>query len=133
MLIDLAEHSDEGAVSLKDVAERRNVSKKYLEQIVPVLSSSGLLKTIRGSHGGYMLAKPPHEYTVGEIFRITEGSLSSLACLDHVPIECERSGACDVLFVFQGLNDIIDEYLDSITLQDIIEQKKEHFTYNHII
>lgn len=76
MLIDLAEHEGDGFIALKDIAERQSISKKYLEQIVPILSRSGILRTNRGSQGGYALAKEPEHVTVGEILRLTEGSLS---------------------------------------------------------
>ena len=81
MMIDLAEHANNGYVSLKDIAERQNISKKYLEQIISAFKSTGILKTGRGAHGGYMLAKSPDKYTVGEILRVTEGSLSPVPCV----------------------------------------------------
>ena len=125
MMLDLAEHQNDGYVALKDIAQRQNVSKKYLEQIVPILNKSDLLRTNRGFQGGYRLAKTPDKYTVGEILRATEGSLSPVACLDHEPIECERSGECPTLPVWQGLYKVINEYLDSVTLQDILNQQNK--------
>ena len=123
MLLDLAEHKDEGYISLKDISERQNISKKYLEQIVTLLSRPGLLRTNRGNKGGYMLAKEPNQYTVGEILRITEGGLAPVSCLEDDPNRCERSGYCKTLFIWQGLKNVIDEYLDSITLQTILDKK----------
>ena len=102
MLIDLAEHEGDGFIALKDIAERQNISKKYLEQIVPILSRSGILRTNRGSQGGYALAKEPEHVTVGEILRLTEGSLSPVACLDGDPAQCPRSADCPTLPVWQG-------------------------------
>ena len=122
MLLDLAEHKDEGYISLKDISERQNISKKYLEQIVTLLSCPGLLRTNRGNKGGYMLAKEPNQYTVGEILRITEGGLAPVSCLEDDPNRCERSGYCKTLFIWQGLKNVIDEYLDSITLQTILDK-----------
>lgn len=122
MLLDLAMNGNDGYVSLKDIAERQNISKKYLEQIVPLLSKSGLLKTNRGYQGGYMLAKKPSEYTVGEILRLTEGSLAPVACLDSVTNECIRANECITLSVWQGLYEVMSNYLDGITLQDIIDK-----------
>ncbi len=122
MLLDLAEHKDEGFVSLKDISERQNISKKYLEQIVTLLSRPGLLRTNRGNKGGYMLAKEPHQYTVGEILRITEGGLAPVSCLEDDPNRCERCGYCKTLFVWTGLKNVIDEYLDTITLQTILDK-----------
>lgn len=133
MMLDLAEHQNDGYVALKDIAQRQNVSKKYLEQIVPILNKSDILRTNRGFQGGYRLAKSPDKYTVGEILRVTEGSLSPVACLDHDPIECERSGECPTLPVWQGLYKVINEYLDSVTLQDILNQQKERASNDYII
>lgn len=124
MMLDLAEHQKEGFVALKDVANRQGISKKYLEQIVPLLNKSGVLRTTRGYQGGYMLAKSPDSYTVGDVLRITEGSLAPVSCLDDDVNMCERADSCITLSVWQGLYDVITEYLDSITLRDIIDNGK---------
>ncbi len=121
MMLDLALHKDEGYIALKDIAERQSISKKYLEQIVPLLNKSGLLRTNRGYQGGYMLSKPPAQYTVGEILRLTEGSLAPIPCLEHDPIDCPRCATCISLPVWKGLYDVITDYLDNITLQSIID------------
>ena len=126
MMIDLAEHQDNGYVSLKDVAERQNISKKYLEQIIPIFNKAEALKTNRGSRGGYMLAKKPEEYTVREILQLAEGSLAPVACMDKDPSGCERSADCPTLPIWQGLGKVINDYLDSFTLQDILDQKSNH-------
>ena len=123
MMLDLAEHQNDGYVALKDIAARQNISKKYLEQIVPILNKADILRTTRGFQGGYRLAKPPEKYTVGQILRLTEGSLAPVACLEHDPIECERSVGCATLPVWQGIYRVITEYLDGITLQDILDQQ----------
>lgn len=133
MLIDLAEHQNDGYVALKDIAQRQDISKKYLEQIVPVLNKSDILRTNRGFQGGYRLAKLPDKYTVGEILRLTEGSLAPVACLEHDPVECERSGECATLPVWQGLYRVINEYLDGITLQDILDQQRERCANDYSI
>ena len=133
MLLDLAEHQNDGFIALKDIAERQNISKKYLEQIVPILNKSDFLRTNRGFQGGYQLAKSPEKYTVGEILRLTEGSLSPVACLEHDPIECERKGECATLPVWQGLYCVISEYLDGITLQDILDQQRERHSNDYVI
>ena len=133
MLIDLAEHRNGGFVALKDIAERQNISKKYLEQIIPILNNSDVLKTNRGSQGGYMLSRTPDKYTVGEILRLTEGSLAPVSCLEKDPVECERCGECATLPVWQGLYKVINEYLAGITLQDIIDRQKEHYTNDYSI
>ena len=91
MLYDLALHQEEGYVSLKDIAERQNISKKYLEQIVPLLNKTGLLRTNRGNKGGYMLAGKAEEVTVGDVLGATEGSIAPVACLEFEPNECPQS------------------------------------------
>ena len=111
MLIDLAQNEGNGFVALKDIAERQNISKKYLEQIIPVLNRSGLLKTSRGFAGGYKLIKPPCDYTVFEILSATEGDLAPVACLEGQEILCPRSDICLTLPVWKGLKDVIKNYL----------------------
>ncbi len=134
MLVDLAEHRDNGFTALKDIAKRQNVSKKYLEQIVPVFNKSDILQTNRGFQGGYRLAIAPDKCTVGEVIRLTEGTLSPLACIDDDDeIRCDRSGDCATLFVWQGLKKVVTDYLDSITLQDIIDKKHESFVNDYVI
>lgn len=121
MLIELASHPENSYVSLKEVSEHQNISKKYLEQIVPMLNKSGILRTIRGNRGGYMLAKPPYACTVGDVLRATEGSLVPVACLDRDVNDCPRAADCETLYVWEGLAKTVNDYLDSITLQDILD------------
>ena len=132
LMVDLAEHKDNGFIALKDVAKRQNISKKYLEQIVPVLNGAGLLATNRGNRGGYKLAKEPKEYTVGDILRITEGSIAPVSCLDSEINLCERKNFCQTLYVWEGLYKVVNEYLDGITVQDIVD-KIESVTLDYII
>jgi len=120
MLLDLAEHKNDGFISLKDISERQGISKKYLEQIVTQLSHPDILRTNRGNKGGYMLAKEPDKYTVGQILRITEGGLSPVSCLADETNQCDKNECCKTLWVWQGLERIINKYLDDITLQDIL-------------
>lgn len=120
LLLDLAENKN-GFISLKEIAERQNLSKKYLEQIVPLLANSGYLKTNRGYQGGYMLNKKPEECAVGEILKITEGNLAPVACLENSPAGCERSETCLTLPLWKGLYGVISDYLDNITLQDLLD------------
>lgn len=133
MMLDLAEHQGDGFIALKDIAERQDISKKYLEQIIPVLNHGGILLTNRGYQGGYRLARTPDQYTVGEILRLTEGSLSPVACLEQQPNQCARCGECPTLPVWQGLEKIVNEYLDSITLQDIFDQQKARYANDFVI
>ena len=124
MLLDLAEHRDKGFIALKDIAERQGISKKYLEQIVPLLNHSGILRTNRGYQGGYMLAKAPEHYTVGQILKITEGNLCPVSCLEDQPNQCDRSGNCITLSVWEGLARVVNQYLESITLQTILDNNR---------
>lgn len=119
MLLDLAEHK--GYVPLKDVAERQEISKKYLEQLVTLLGHTGILRANRGYQGGYMLAKEPSQITVGQILRLTEGGLCPVSCLEDEPNQCGRSSRCQTLPVWTGLQRVIGEYLDGITLQSILD------------
>ena len=123
MLLDLAEHKEEGYIPLKDIAKRQNISKQYLEQIISIINSSGALRANRGKQGGYMLAKEPSAYTVGQILRITEGNLAPIACLEDKVNQCERAKSCRTLSMWKGLNKVITEYLDGITLQNLLEKK----------
>jgi len=122
MLLDLAEHKDDGFIPLKDIAQRQDISKQYLEQIVSIINSSGALRANRGKQGGYMLAKEPSEYTVGQLLRITEGNLAPIACLEDKVNQCERVKKCKTLSMWKGLNKVIADYLDGITLQDLLDK-----------
>ena len=124
MMVDLAEHMDDGWIALKDISLRQSISKKYLEQIVPVLNREGLLRTTRGFGGGYRLARQPYEYTVGEIIRATEGTLAPVVCLEGDVNTCPRAAGCATLYVWAGLKKTVDSYLDGITLQDIIDHSR---------
>lgn len=133
MLIDLAEHKENGFISLRDIADRQDISKKYLEQIVPILNQSNILRTSRGFQGGYMLAQDPDKYTVGDILRITEGSICPVPCLEEDPVQCARSNECATLPLWQGLNRVISDYLDNITLQDLVDQHRELYANDYVI
>ena len=131
MLLDLAEHQGNGYIARKDIAARQNISKKYLEQIIPIFNNSNVLKTTRGFQGGYRLAKSPDKYSFAEILRMTEGSLAPVACLESEPNECERCGECATLPVWEGLYRVINEYLESVTLQDILDMQREKNAEKH--
>ncbi len=133
MLIDLAEHQNDGYISLKDIAKRQEISKKYLEQIIPLFNNTDMLKTNRGAQGGYKLAKTPDKYTVGEILRITEGNLAPVDCAMQDPIECSRSILCPTLPIWKDLTKMINDYLDGITLQDILDRQQELYANNYVI
>ena len=133
MMLDLAEHQGDGYVALKDIAQRQGISKKYLEQIVPMLGRADVLRTTRGYQGGYRLARAPQEYTVGEILCLTEGGLAPVACLDQHPNPCPRCGACATLPRWEGLERVIRNYLDGITLQDLLEQQTARAANDYVI
>ncbi len=133
MLIYLAEQPQDKFVSLKDIAEHQKISKKYLEQIVPLLNKSGLLRTNRGNLGGYRLSKPVENYTVGEILRATEGSLAPVSCLEQSVNDCPMVSECSSIFVWEGLYKVITEYLDGITLKDIIDRKQKNIGNDYCI
>jgi Rrf2 family protein len=133
MLLDLAEHRYDGFISLKEIAERQNISKLYLEQIVSLLNTSDILRANRGKQGGYMLAKDPSNCKVSQILRITEGSLTPIACLEDEINQCGQAGFCKTLSMWTGLNKAITGYLDSVTLQDMLEQYEEQRADNYVI
>jgi Rrf2 family protein len=122
MLLDLAVNEKDGYVALKDIAERQCISKKYLEQIVPSLHKAGILETTRGFQGGYRLAISPSDCIVGDVLRITEGSLAPVSCLQDAENPCKRCNECMTLHVWEGLQNVIYDYLDGITLQSIIDE-----------
>lgn len=133
MLLDLAEHQEQGFISLKEIAERQHISKKYLEQIVPMLNKGNLLRTNRGNRGGYMLAKLADNITVGEVLRATEGNLAPVSCLEYSENTCELADNCATLYVWEGLYQVICKYLDSITLQDILCHNTEYLGSDYCI
>ena len=122
LMLDLAENAPESCVSLRDISARQNISIKYLEQIVSLLCKSGLLISIRGAQGGYMLAKKPSEYTVGEILQVTEGNLAPVACLEDAQNRCERYAACGTVGFWEGLYQTIRAYADRYTLEDLLRK-----------
>ena len=121
MMVDIAEHQKDGYVTLKDVALRQDISKKYLEQIALHISQAGMLRAVRGYQGGYMLARPSSEYTVHAILQVVEGSMVPVTCLEQHPNACPRCGFCKTLPMWEGLERLISGYLTGITLEDIVE------------
>lgn len=122
VMADLAEHPTEGYVPLKEIAQRQEISEKYLEAIIKILVKAKLLSGVRGKGGGYKLTRPSEEYTVGEILRLTEDSLAPVTCLEEDAAVCPRASECRTLPVWRGLDKVINEYLDSITVADLIRQ-----------
>lgn len=120
VMIDLAGRPAGAVISLRDISQRQGITLKYLEQIIPLLSRAGLLKSVRGSSGGYRLTRPAAEYTAGEILRAVEGSLVPVACLEDEPNRCPRCNECKTLPFWQGLARVIDNYVDGVTLEDLL-------------
>lgn len=122
VMIDLAEHQTDGFIPLKTIAERQEISEKYLENIIKLLVKANLLNGVRGKGGGYRLTRPPEGYTVGTILRLTEESLAPVSCVDPGASVCARAGDCRTLPVWQGLNKVINDYLEHITVADLMRQ-----------
>ncbi len=125
LMLDLALCEKGKYIALKDISQRQDISVKYLEQIISVLSSAGFVRSVRGSGGGYMLARDPEEYTVGMILRLTEGSLAPVACLEYEPNDCPRAESCVTLGVWEKLYKAINDVVDNITLADLAEQSNK--------
>lgn len=122
VMIDLAENSDGSYLAMKEVAQRQGVSLKYLERILPLLVDGGLVEGLRGKGGGYRLTRDPEEYPIGEILRLTEGDLAPVACLEKGAHPCERADNCQTLPLWKELDTLINGFLDSKTLADLIQK-----------
>lgn len=124
LMLDLADHMETGYTPMKAIAERQGLSVKYLERIVPDLNKSGMVEGVQGKGGGYRLTKTPAEYRVGDILRMTEGGLTPVECAGCGSEPCDRAYECRTKPLWAGLIKVINEYLDSITLQDLMENGK---------
>lgn len=129
VLIDMAEHQAGGYVPLKEIAERQEISEKYLESIVKTLVKEQILEGLRGKGGGYRLRKEPDQYTAGQILRVMEGSLAPVACLEEGSAPCARVASCRTLSLWSGLNDLIRDYLDRFTIADLMKKDEDGFDY----
>ena len=121
VMIDLAEHADEGCLPMKEVAQRQSISLKYLEKIMPLLVAAKLVTGTHGKGGGYRLTRSPRDYPIGEILRLTEGDLAPVACLECNAEKCVRTADCRTLPMWSELNRRVNEYLDSITIADLMK------------
>lgn len=119
VLVDLAEHSG-GLVPMKDVAARQGISKKYMEQIMALLVKDGYVEGVHGKGGGYRLGRPPEQCVVGDILRLTEGSLAPVACLSYEE-PCERADSCRTIGMWRRFEEITNEYFDGITVKDLLK------------
>ncbi len=129
VMVDLAEHPADGFIPLKVIAERQDISEKYLESIIKLLVKAKLLTGVRGKGGGYSLTKAPEQYTVGSILRVTEESMAPVACLEPGAEICPRSAECRTLALWKGLDKVINDYLDKYTLADLMHTDPGGFDY----
>lgn len=124
LMIDLAENYEQGNISLKDISKRQDISVKYLEQIVSPLTKAGLIKSTRGSQGGYSLIYSLEEYTPKDILKVVEGPIACVSCLETEKNICPRYHECPTVTFFEGLNKAVNDYLESYTLKDLVEMNK---------
>ena len=129
VMIDLAEHQSDGFIPLKVIAERQEISEKYLENIIKLLVKAKLLNGLRGKGGGYQLTKAPEQYTVESILRVTEDSMAPVACLEPDAEACPRAAECRTLSMWQGLDKLITEYFENITLADLMRRASDGYDY----
>ena len=121
LMLDIAEHAKNDPVSIKMIAERQKISDKYLEQIISLLNGAGYVRSVRGPQGGYLLRKKPEEYTVGMILRLTEGTLSPVACVEEDAMPCDRMQECATYKLWKQLDDAICGLGDHVTLEDVLQ------------
>ena len=121
VLIDLAEHSEEERIPLKDVAERQQISQKYIESIMTLLSKNGFVDGLHGKGGGYKLNRALEDYKVGDILRLTEGTLAPVACLEKGAAPCPKKETCRTISMWTKLDELIEGYLDSVSIKDLMK------------
>lgn len=129
VMVDLAEHRADGYIPLKTIADRQEISEKYLESIIKLLVRAKLLEGLRGKGGGYRLTKAPDQYSVGSILRLTEESLAPVSCLEPGAAACPRMAACRTLPLWRGLDRLIGDYLDNVTVADLMQRDAEGDEY----
>ncbi|MCR5286756.1 MAG: RrF2 family transcriptional regulator [Saccharofermentans sp.] len=122
VIIDLAENADDGLIPMHKVAERQGISLKYLERILPELVSGRLVEGVHGKGGGYRLTKKPEEISVAEILKLTEGDIAPVACLEDNAVVCDRMEDCRTLPVWKGLNERINEFLESVKISELMKK-----------
>ena len=133
VMVDLAVHNEEGYQNVKQIAQRQGISEKYLEHIVSTLSKSGLVKSMRGSHGGYMLTGAPQNYTVRQILNAVEGNISPVDCVGSTGVQCDRRGTCVSVRIWQKLYDAMNDVLEGIALSDLIDWQNEMIADQYVI
>lgn len=123
VMLDIAINEKDEFVSLNDIAIRQEISNKYLEKIIRLLNNAGYLKSSRGITGGYKLARKPEGYKVGDILRTVEGNLAPVSCLSDKTITCNKKNKCMTLPFWKGLDHVIENYVDSKTLNDLLNKE----------
>ncbi|MBO4354383.1 MAG: RrF2 family transcriptional regulator [Clostridia bacterium] len=118
VMIDLAQRASEGPVPLSDISQRHEISMKYLEMIVSMLNKAGFVESYRGKSGGYRLTRDPGDYTMQEILELTEGTLAPVSCIEN---GCPKSAGCVTVKLWRNLDKLIEDYLKSVTLKDLVE------------
>ena len=122
VMIDLAENGDGRYIAMKNIAERQGISLKYLERILPVLTQNSIVEGIHGKGGGYRLCRAPEAYTIREILELTEGGFAPVGCLECGAEPCARENECRTLPLWKGLQDVVNNYFDKITLADLMKK-----------
>lgn len=133
LMIDIAIYEEKGYVSLKDSSSREDLSIKYLEQVASILTRAGLILSFRGNNGGYKLSRKPKDYKIGEILRAAEGSLAPVACLECSSNYCNRKDICTTIDFWDGFNKVINDYVDNITLEDLVDKAKGKLSNDYSI
>ena len=128
-MIDIAEHNTGEYITLKEIAERQEISDKYLESILPALTKARFLDGLRGKGGGYKLARAPESYTVGSILKLVEGNFAPVACLEYVPNKCPRASECPTLPMWQKFQTMADDFFEGITIADLCNQRRNDSDY----
>ena len=126
LMLDLAVYNTGEPISLKDIAKRQEISEKYLEQIISVLSKGGMVQSVRGAQGGYFLRREPKDYTVGEFLRLTEGDLAPVDCVGASGVSCDHKGDCITVEVYERINQAVNDVVDHISLQDLVDRYNEN-------
>lgn len=134
VMVDLAVHNTGEYIKVKQIAERQEISEKYLEQIISVLNKAGFVKSTRGAQGGYRIAGNPENYTVGMVLRLTEGKLCPVSCLEDEVNQCGRCDTCETLTVWKELHEAINKVVDGVTIADLANRQMEReSTMNYFI
>lgn len=122
VLVEMAEHSSDERIPLKEISEKQGISQKYMESIMTLLSKNGFVDAIHGKGGGYKLNRKPEEYRIGDILRLTEGTLAPVACLEKNAEQCPKQNVCRTVGMWRKLDELIESYLDSVTIADLMKE-----------